>query len=117
MIGDRRRRERGSVTLELLSLLPLVLLLTLTVFQVVVTAATATAAQNAARSASRTAAMGGGNPVAAARSSLPSWLRPGAQITVSGTSSKVRVRVPLVVPGLSVGAITVSRDAVFPRTG
>lgn len=108
--------QRGSITLELLSLLPMVLVVALTMFQISVTAAAATAAQNAARSASRAAAMGQGNPTSAGRASLPSWLRSGALITVRGTSSNVRVRVPLFVPGLSVGAITVARDATFPRT-
>lgn len=111
------RRQRGSVALELLALAPIVLLVGLTVLQAVMTVASATSAQNAARSASRAAAAGRADPVAAGRISLPSWLRPGSEVVVTGTVSRVRVRVPLIVPGLSSSAITVARDAEMPRTG
>ena len=113
-----RRTQRGSASLEFLGALPLILLAALAGIQLLLTTTTVTAAQNAARAGSRAAGLGATAPAAkgAALDALPSWLRGDARFTLQGTKATVVLEVPLVLPGLSTSALTVSRRAELPKT-
>ena len=55
-----------------------------------------------------------GDPRKAARNSLTSGLRKGSTVQVDGYRVTVKVRVPLVFPGISSSKWTVQRDAELP---
>lgn len=110
------RRERGSTAVELAGMLPMLLLVALFAWQALMVAFTVTAAENAARSGSRAEGRGDDGR-ATAFESLPSWLREDAQVEIDGELVEVRVPVPLVVPGVSLGGATVARTAELPSTG
>jgi len=109
-----RAGERGSASVELMGILPLLLLAGLTAWQILLAAMTVTSAENAARAASRAEGRDGGG-AAVGRDSLPSWLRDRAQIQLSGTKATVVIEVPIIVPGLSTDALTVARSAELPE--
>lgn len=108
--------ELGTASLELVSVLPLVLFAALFGLQVLLGASSVTGAQNAARAGSRTIGVGGSTAEArsATVAALPSWLRSDAQVLTTGTRVRVRVEVPLVLPWVSSNAFTVTRDAELP---
>ena len=107
------RAERGSASVELLGVLPLLLLAALMAWQILLAAFSVTNAENAARSGSRTEGRGGDGKKAAVRS-LAGALRHGAKVTIDGERATVRVRVPIVFPGLTSDALTVRRSAELP---
>jgi pilus assembly protein CpaE len=113
---SRRRgfgRERGQVSVELLGMLPLLLIAALLVWQLLLAGYAVNSAENAARNASRAAALGqDGEDVA--KDSLSFGLEKGAKIEVDGEKATVRVRVPIVAPGVSSSELTVERDAELP---
>jgi len=107
-----RRSQRGSASVELLGMLPLLLIAALAAWQLLLVACTVTATQDAARTGSRAAGLGG-NGAAAAVGALPAWLRSGATAS-GGPRVDLRVRVPIVLPGLTNDALTVRRSAELP---
>jgi pilus assembly protein CpaE len=111
----RLSRQAGQATIELLGVFPLLLLGVLACWQLLLAGFTSTAAQDAARTGSRAAALGRGDGAAAAVAALPSWLRDHAAATI-GADGRVtlRVRAPIVVPGLSSSSLTVTRSAQLP---
>lgn len=106
------RTERGSASVELLGMFPLLLIAALAAWQLLLVGAAATAAQDAARTGSRAAGLGA-NGAAQAVGALPGWLRPGATAS-GGQRIALRVRVPIIVPGLTSDALTVTRVAELP---
>ena len=111
----RFRSQQGTASVELLGILPLLLVVALACWQLLLGAFTATAAQDAARTGSRAAALGHSDARTAAVAALPSWLRDGATASVAGDGRvRLRVRVPIVMPGLSSASLTVSRSAQLP---
>ena len=105
--------ERGTVSVELLGVLPYLLLAALMAWQILLITSTVTSASNAARSGSRTEGRGGDGEKAAIRALSPG-LRDGAKVKVEDERAAVRVRVPIVFPGLSTDAFTVRRTAELP---
>jgi hypothetical protein len=117
------RGGSGSVAIELVAMIPMLVLVTILCVQGFLAAATASTAAKAARDAARAAMRDGmGAGYAAAQQTLPDWadLRSvtwgGAAVPgCSGTCARVEVAVPLVVAGFSSGSVTLSRSAELPE--
>jgi pilus assembly protein CpaE len=105
--------ERGQAAVELIGILPALLLLLALGWQLLLAGQATWLAANAARVAARSQAVGG-DPTAAARSSLPSYLERHLEVIADGQRIKVRLRVPLVIRGidspLAIGATAALRD-------
>jgi hypothetical protein len=109
------RDERGQASAELMGMAFWLLLAAVCVWQLMLAAWTVTQAANAARTAGRVAARAGGDPEKAARNALSRPLRDGFHdFELEGEKATVRVRVPIIVPGLDTG-LSVSRSATLPR--
>ena len=117
---DRPSAERGSMAVELVAMVPLLVMVTILCVEGFLAAAAAGAAQKAARDGARADTMGASG-TSAAYASLPSWVgdarvqqgtaaKPGC----GGTCYRVEVEVPLVVPGFSTSMVTVARTAELP---
>ena len=114
--GGRLWRDvRGQASIELLGFVPLLLLAAMAAWQLQLAASAANYAKNAARTASRTAGLGG-DPVKAAMRSLPDSQKSHAKITVNGQRVTVKTDVPTIVPGLTSGLFHVSGTAELPAT-
>jgi hypothetical protein len=111
----RLRRQGGQASVELLGLLPYLLLGALVMWQLLLATWAVTSASNAARAGSRVEARGGDGR-AAAIDALNGPLRKDAAARISGERAEVRVRIPLLVPGVGTQSLTVTRSAVMPRT-
>lgn len=109
----RARGERGQASVELIGMLPFLVLAALLVWQLLLVGYAATSAENAARAASRVQARGG-DPAKTARRVVGGPLREGIRTEMVGAKATVRVRVPLIVPGLTRDDVTLSRDAELP---
>jgi hypothetical protein len=108
-----RRGQQGTAAIELVGVLPLMLIAALAAWQGLLMTYSATAAQDAARTGSRASGLGR-NGEAAAVGAVSSWLRPGVTATSTGERMTVHIKVPVVVPGLTFGGLTVSRSAELP---
>ena len=96
----------GQASVETVALLPLVVLVGALLWQGLLAGQAAWLAGSAARGAARAAAVGG-EPRVAARAALPSRLRSGLVVRVAASGAvRVRVRVPAVVGGGSVLAVS-----------
>jgi hypothetical protein len=98
-------REGGQASVETVALLPLVALLAALAWQVTLAGQTVWLAGGAARAAARAHALGAA-PLPAARASVPRELRAGLSARSDGEGVRVRLRVPAIVPGASVGSVT-----------
>jgi hypothetical protein len=100
------RREEGTASVELVAAIPFLLLAALVAVQLAMVGQAIWSAAVAARAGAR-AELVGGNAAEAARATLPSALRRGADVE---TGDDVRVEVPiprlLPLPQLTVGAGT-----------
>lgn len=95
-ISSPRRRERGSVSVELIGALPIVLVATLIAAQVGIAGYALWSAGTASRAGAR-AVLTGKDPEGAAERSLPGVLRDG--LKVSGRNPvRVGVRIPRLIP-------------------
>ena len=105
------RNERGSASLELVGMLPVVALVVSLVLQYVAAAYVAQVSDDAARQAARAYSLGR-DPAAAADASLPGGLM-AATVATFGPDHGVRitVRVPRLSP---LPVSTVTRAAVMP---
>ena len=107
--------ERGQASAELMGMLFWLLLVTLLVWQVCLGAWTYTQASNAARTASRVEGRGGDGPKAA-RNALSTPLRRGLlPVKVDGEKATVRVRIPVLMPGIGTNALVATRSAELPK--
>jgi TadE-like protein len=107
------RTERGTSTLEVAGLAPLVLMITLALLYAGFALYGITATQTAARQAARAASLGE-DPFAAADAALPGWLAPEVSsfpTGSSGTTVRVRTDLPDFLPGTD---LRVTREAVMP---
>jgi hypothetical protein len=96
----------GQASVETVALLPLVVLVGALLWQGLVAGQAAWLAGSAARGAARAAAVGG-DPRRAARAALPARLEHGLRVRVSSAGVvRVRVRVPAVVGGGAVLAVS-----------
>lgn len=110
----RARDERGQASVELVGMLPFLVLAAMLVWQLLLVGYAVTSAENAARAASRVEARGGSG-VKAAKRVVGGPLRQGITTKIDGGKATVRVRVPLLVPGVSSDSVVVSRDADLPN--
>lgn len=108
------RDEVGQATVELLGALAWLVLTALFVWQVLLVGQTMNAAQNAARTGSRALALGSPDQAEkAALASLRQAYRERARVERSGQTVRVRVKVPVIVPGLD-DAFTITEQATIP---
>jgi hypothetical protein len=107
------REERGQSSVELVGMLWWLLLAAFVVWQLMLAAWAVDQTANAARTASRVQGRGG-DAVKAARNALPSGLRDGMKVQISGETAKLSVRIPIVVPGLGDDRLRVTRSATLP---
>jgi hypothetical protein len=105
--------DRGSASIEIVGILPLLLLGALFVWQMLLVSYTLNSAENAARTASRAASLDGDGETAALNS-LSDWLRDDAEAVVDGTIAHVTIKVPLLFPGLTASDLTITRSAEMP---
>jgi membrane-associated protease RseP (regulator of RpoE activity) len=105
--------ERGQASVEFAGVLFWLLLTAFVVWQLLLVTWTFNSASNAARTASRVDGRGG-DAVKAGRAALSPGLREGAKIKMEGEKATVRVRIPLIVPGLNTDKIEASRSAELP---
>lgn len=103
--------ERGSVAIEVVMLVPLLVLVGTLTLQLGVAGWTASQTQEAARQAARAQGLGQ-DPRAAAERALPGALRVD-ELNGGGHQVTLRVRVPRVSP---LPQFTVVRRAAMPRT-
>jgi hypothetical protein len=101
------RGESGQASVELVAVLPLVALVALLLWQAVVAGEAASSVAGAARAAARAQAVGG-DPLAAARRAVPGGLRRSLRVTARGDGVHVRLAVPVVVGGGSLGSFSAS---------
>jgi hypothetical protein len=94
-------------------MLPLLLIGALLVWQLLLAGYAVSSAENAARNASRAEGLGQDGEEAA-RESLSFGLERGAQVNIDGDRATVRVRIPIVAPGIDSDDLSVSRDAELP---
>jgi hypothetical protein len=111
-----REDQRGQASVELLGVLPAALLVVAIGLQLLLAGQAAWLAGNAARVAARAHAVGR-DPEPAARGALPSYLRRGLAVADQGDGRvRVRVRVPLALPGIH-SPLTVRADAAMQPQG
>ena len=114
----RQRGESGQASTELIGMLWWLLLAALLVWQLLLAGWATVSASNAARTGSRMESRGAERREAqeAAIAALSSPLRRHARARVRGERTDVRVRIPVILPGLSIDALTVTKSATMPRT-
>jgi hypothetical protein len=106
-IGSNRARERsGQASVEFVAVLPALAVCLILAGQAVVAGWALWSAGVAARAGARAEHVGG-DPEVAARHALPGSLRGGAVIR-SGDGVRVRVRVPALLPGVSLPSVAAS---------
>jgi hypothetical protein len=113
----RLRSEVGQATVELLSATPVLILGALLVWQMCLVGVVLTSAQNAARTGARVLSRNGDPAGAAdaARQSLRPSFRDGAQFTAAGDTVRVKVNIPLLVPGIEL-PLGLTESASMPNT-
>lgn len=108
--------DRGSVTIELVGLVTILVVVASLCVQGLYIAQVGSAAQQAARDGARAQALGR-DAVQAARNGLPDWVTVEDIRTSTGGGSstvEVAVRVPLGLPGITSRSFVVTRDAILP---
>ncbi len=106
-----REHEHGQAAVELVSLLPLVVVVLALAWQLALAGHAAWAVSAAARAAARAGAVGG-DGAAAARAHLPRRLERGLRVRAVGGRVSVSVRRPSVVPSVRLGRVRA--EAGFP---
>lgn len=105
--------DRGTSTLEVAGIAPLVALLIVILIHAAVALYCVTTAQTAARQAARTYSQGG-DPYSVAQRSIPSWINIGpgdVQTFGPGHGVKVTLDIPDIIPYFN---LQVERKAVMP---
>jgi pilus assembly protein CpaE len=108
--GSRRRRrgrDVGQATIETISILPVVLLVAVLVWQLALYGATMVWSGHAANAAARALSVHQ-NPAAAAQAAVPGSVAGAINVNSSGDSVTVRVRVPLLTPAVASLPLSVS---------
>lgn len=96
---------RGQAAVELVTLLPLALVILAGAWQVTLAAHTRWSASAAARSAARAHALGAATLPAAQRA-LPASLDDRVEVEEAGDGVAVHIAVPAILPGLDLGTLT-----------
>jgi hypothetical protein len=110
-----RRGESGQASVEFTGILMWMLLAALFIWQMLLVTWAFNQASNAARTASRVEGRGG-DPKKAGTNALNPNLRDHAVVEMSGEKATVRVRIPIIVPGLGTDKLRASGDAQLPST-
>lgn len=113
MLRRLRNEQRGQVSTELVGMLWWLLLTALFVWQIMLAVWATDQAANAARTASRVHGRGG-DATKAARNAVSRGLRTGMQVRIDGERAEVRVRIPIIVPGLGDDRLATKRAAILP---
>lgn len=108
MSTARPRDERGTVAIEVVAMVPLLVLVALFTLQVGAAGWAASQTQEAARQSARAQSLGR-DPVAAAEAALPAGLHVD-RVDVSGDTVTVVVKVPRVAP---MPTFTVEREVAM----
>ncbi|GAA0206840.1 hypothetical protein GCM10008944_25870 [Cytobacillus oceanisediminis] len=118
MFGHRnrtqRRSERGTSTLEVVGVVPLVVIVIMLLAQVALSLYAITTAQTAVRQAARAESQGSGTATTVLNESLPGWLEVGpGDVQTFGPGHGVRARfdVPDLVPFFD---LSFTRESVMP---
>ncbi|QKW52077.1 TadE family protein [Streptomyces buecherae] len=106
--AGERRRDAGSVAVEFLGFLPILLAVGLAVVQLGIAAYTVQQAGTAARAAARTATADDpeASPELAGQAAISGWLADGARISVSGGTeahATATIEIPSIIPGVDFG--------------
>ena len=109
----RLRDERGQASVEFAGVLFWLVLTAFVVWQLLLVTWTFNQASNAARTASRVDGRGG-DAVKAGRNSLSPGLRDGARIKMEGEKAIVKVRIPIIVPGVDLDGVMATGKAELP---
>lgn len=111
-----RSDERGILDIELVTFIPILVLVTMFLVQGFLAVSTVTSVSAAARDGAR-AAMLGHSPTQAAREALPTWVQLESVSDRCGNRHCVEVtaRVPIGIPSLTSKHVTVTRTADFPK--
>jgi Flp pilus assembly protein TadG len=107
------RDQRGQASVEFAGVLVWLLLAALFVWQMMLVTWSFNQASNAARTASRADGRGG-SAVKAGRDALSPGLRRHAKVEMAGEKATVRVRIPIVVPGLDSPRLLATKTAELP---
>ena len=107
------RDQRGQASVEFAGVLVWLLLAALFVWQMMLVTWSFNQASNAARTASRADGRGG-SAVKAGRDALSPGLRKHAKVDMAGEKATVRVRIPIVVPGLDSPRLLATKTAELP---
>lgn len=111
----RLRSEAGQASAELLGMLPYLVLAIMAIWQVLLGAWAYTQASNAARTASRVHARSAdADPRKAARNALSKGLRGGMGFELRGDRATVKVRIPIIYPGIGADQLRATRSAELP---
>ena len=116
MIARLAREERGQASAELMAMVFWLLLAGMFAWQLMLGAWTVTQASNAARTATRVDARGG-DAEKAAFNALSSPLRHGfdrKRSKMEGETATVVVKIPIVLPGLTIDGFKTTRTATLP---
>jgi hypothetical protein len=92
--------QTGQATVELVAMIPLLFVVVLAAAQLMMAGAAGQYAGHAAEAAA-VAVLEGGDPVAAARASVPDWSRADVDVSVHGERVRVAVRPRPLVPPLA----------------
>lgn len=112
---ERRRNDRGAVSIDLVGLLPIFLLAIAIVVQSVAVVSAIDATNQAARDAARAQSLGQ-SAHSAARDALPDWVRLNhvAHGACADACLEVEAGVPIGWPGfMTITHVPVTRSAVF----
>jgi len=105
-----KRGERGTSTLEVVGMAPLVVLLLLILVQAAMALYGITTAQTAARQGARAYSQGN-DPYSVVRESVPGWMSVDVQTFGPGHGVKATLDLPDLLPGYN---LKVSRETVMP---
>ena len=107
------RDEAGQASVEFAGVLMWMLLAAVLIWQLLLVTWTFTSASNAARTATRVEGRDGNGEKAGKEALTPS-LRKHAKVEMSGEKATVRVRIPIVLPGLDSEKLRATRTAELP---
>lgn len=107
--------EEGQSTIEFTAMIPLILLLTIILWQVGLWGVSAAYAGHAADEAARAASIGQTHDQiqTAALSAIPGWFRDGITVTEGPDSVHVRAQLPILVPGVSTDGLAFTTSVGF----
>jgi Flp pilus assembly protein TadG len=109
------REQRGQASVEFMGMVFWLLLAAVFIWQLMLAAWTVNQATNAARTASRVAARPDGDAEKAARNAVSGPLRDGFHdFRMNGEKATVHLRIPIIMPGVTVEGFAVTRDATLP---